>query len=532
MFMQPGRFAQRKTLNCEDRLEKPRKIQAGVKKMTKMAHRDKKEKVQRKAKLEDFDPENAYFGDADNTAARLGKKKGAASAENDKSRDHYGDLIGKGKKKSSNEEEFANSKYAGKKSSRDKLGFEKGNSESDQEDFGSEEFDEDEIGSDSDFGRELGEDFDSEDLEEDYEEDDEGEDFDHLGSDEEGLSLSENDEGEDDRIPADYFRADDGDERARMMEELKRMQLEEDAQIELIAKKQISDADRGQHVKNQYGVWDQILDVRVQMQPLLTAANRLPSAVETLALAEAAPELQEEAIKGLGTVIDGLLDLQESLMNQDKIKFKKSNKKRKSCDLEADPEAFLQACWKDSCNLEAKLLPFCKDSLEMWHQRIVHGSELGSAKRQLKAIHQSPWLQVESALRDRERLLGRTQILRSGQQRIACPEDLNEDLEGNKNSFPDIFDDTDFYQNLLREWMETRQIGNNSAAVDGIHVKGISRGKDAAAKKKVHSKATKGRMLRYDVHDKLINYMVPMHCGPVPWNDEKISELFSSILSN
>lgn len=503
--------------------------------MTKMAHRDKKEKVQRKAKLEDFDPENAYFGDADNTAARLGKKKGVTFADEDRSRDHYGDLIGKGKKKSINEEEYANSKYAGKKSSRDELGFEKDDSESDEDDFDSEEFEEDEIGSGSDFERKLGKDFDSEDLEEDFNERDDnaGEDFDNLESDEEDdISLLEGEDGEGGDIPADYFRADEGDERARMMEELKRMQLEEDAQIELIAKKQISDADRGRHVKNQYGVWDQILDVRVQMQPLLTAVNRFPSPAETLALAEVTPQLQEEAVKGLGAVINGLLDLQESLLNQDKIKFKKSNQKRKSCDLEADPDAFLQACWKDSCNLEAKLLPFCKDSLEMWHQRIVHGSQIGSAKRQLKAIHQSPWLQVESAMRDRERLLARTQVLRSGQQRIACPEDLNEDLEGNKNSFPDIFDDTDFYQSLLREWMETRQIGNNSAAVDGIHVKGISRGKEAAAKKKVHSKATKGRMLRYDVHDKLINYMVPMHCGPVPWNDEKISELFSSILSN
>lgn len=48
-------------------------------------------------------------------------------------------------------------------------------------------------------------------------------------------------------------------------------------------------------------------------------------------------------------------------------------------------------------------------------------------------------------------------------------------------------------------------------------------------KKAVDTKASKGRKLRYEVHEKLQNFMVPV----IPrgaWHDEQIDELFSSLM--
>ncbi len=105
-------------------------------------------------------------------------------------------------------------------------------------------------------------------------------------------------------------------------------------------------------------------------------------------------------------------------------------------------------------------------------------------------------------MRDRDRLIRRTQILRQSAKRIACPEDDDyEDEERNKNVFPDIIDDTDFYQHLLREWIEvipTRQV----SSIDDVTINNVSRGKAAASK--VDQRASKGRKLRYDEHDKLV----------------------------
>jgi len=48
-------------------------------------------------------------------------------------------------------------------------------------------------------------------------------------------------------------------------------------------------------------------------------------------------------------------------------------------------------------------------------------------------------------------------------------------------------------------------------------------------KKVVETKASKGRKLRYEIHEKLQNFMVPV---PVrgTWHDEQIDELFASFM--
>lgn len=48
-------------------------------------------------------------------------------------------------------------------------------------------------------------------------------------------------------------------------------------------------------------------------------------------------------------------------------------------------------------------------------------------------------------------------------------------------------------------------------------------------KKVVDTKASKGRKLRYEVHEKLQNFMVPATPRGA-WHDEQIDELFSSLM--
>lgn len=48
-------------------------------------------------------------------------------------------------------------------------------------------------------------------------------------------------------------------------------------------------------------------------------------------------------------------------------------------------------------------------------------------------------------------------------------------------------------------------------------------------KKAVDTKASKGRKLRYEVHEKLQNFMVPVPLRR-GWHDEQIDELFASLM--
>lgn len=89
---------------------------------------------------------------------------------------------------------------------------------------------------------------------------------------------------------------------------------------------------------------------------------------------------------------------------------------------------------------------------------------------------------VDEALLDYSRLLAKTRVLR-GKAKSGSADGREED--------PEVFDDTDFYQQLLRDVIESRGDGAGGAD-DWV---GLQREKKA--KKKVDTKASKGRKLRY-----------------------------------
>lgn len=426
----------------------------------------------KKSKLTaDFDPEDDHHGDHTSAAKLLTRTESG--------REHYANLPGRRIRAGDEEKEgLGAGKYAGERTSRAALDLVSSSSEEESVD---------------------------EDAE--YPEPD--------------LSFTENEEDGDEGVV-------DAEERSkRLVEELRQLQVEEEAQLQLMSTRATDDVERGRHVRNQYGVWEKVLDLRVQLQPLLAATNRLPSACEVLAFDgdEGLQAERESALKGLDGLIAGLLSVQETLMEQDRLPVKRR----------AQEAMDVESLWKRACRLETGLLASAHTSLDAWHQKAVLASD-ASNKKQLRVINQGIWQQVESAMRDPERLLSRTHILRQGSaQRIACPaDDEYEDAEGNRSVFPDIFDDTDFYQqHLLRDWVEANPARQADAAMlagTGLAVRMVQRG--PAASGRVERRASKGRKLRYDVHEKLVNYMVPMHCGQVPWAEDKVSELFASLLAH
>lgn len=298
-----------------------------------------------------------------------------------------------------------------------------------------------------------------------------------------------------------------------MLDQLRKIQDEEKENIRVLTLRGSNETEKAKHTKNQYVLWDKILDVRAQMQPLLININRLPSISEVLAFdgVKSLKEEKESLLGSLENTITGLLDLQEHLVGQDRI-FSKM------------PKLSSEDSWKRSQALEKALQPFFEESLEKWHQKIILTGSDSSTKKKLRVINHGVWQQVQLAMKDQERLVARTQILRSGKRRVACVEDV---LDGSMNTFPDLFDDSDFYQFLMKEWLEANPTRSQDS---NLIVKSVQRGKATVAK--IDQKASKGRKLRYDTHQKLVNYMVPMNCGPVPWNDEKISELYASLLAN
>jgi protein AATF/BFR2 len=87
---------------------------------------------------------------------------------------------------------------------------------------------------------------------------------------------------------------------------------------------------------------------------------------------------------------------------------------------------------------------------------------------------------------------------------------------------PETYDDGDFYGQLLREFLESA--GTDAAAAAGADA--LRAGRGAKRRKAVDRRASKGRKLRYTVHEKLVNFMVPVASDPPPFAAQLFANLF------
>ncbi|KAF8884990.1 apoptosis-antagonizing transcription factor [Infundibulicybe gibba] len=236
-----------------------------------------------------------------------------------------------------------------------------------------------------------------------------------------------------------------------------------------LKQKREEDRKKGKAVSRQIALWDNLLDARIRLQKAVAGANRLPT--------ESLNQMLEEAT----SLSEELFELQE-----------------------VDATQSAAALEKSCCS--SVLLPSNRNAF--------------SAKnsQNLKSVVQI----IDETLTDKEKLAVRTQVRRGKGTRIgAAKSAAAEDATGQID--PEAFDDADFYQQLLRDVIDAK--GNGAGGADDW----MAVQKTKKANKKVDTKASKGRKLRYEVHEKLQNFMVPV---PIVggWHDEQIDELFASLL--
>jgi protein AATF/BFR2 len=107
---------------------------------------------------------------------------------------------------------------------------------------------------------------------------------------------------------------------------------------------------------------------------------------------------------------------------------------------------------------------------------------------------------VDETLAEHEKLVEKTQVRRGKSARIGA---VLEDSEDQARGDVEIFDDTDFYQKLLRDVIDSR--GGGEGADDWLVQQ-----KQKKAKKKVDTKASKGRKLRFAVSYLIFHTMLTM----------------------
>ncbi|KAL5536909.1 BFR2 [Sanghuangporus sanghuang] len=306
---------------------------------------------------------------------------------------------------------------------------------------------------------------------------------------------------------------------------------------------------KGKAIARQLSLFDGLLDARIRLQKCGTAMNRLPDSPDFpvyLDESESSDGVNKFLSESL-SLVDELFNLQEKLITTNEGVQVPSRKRRRidyAAEVNPDWEDLVQERSSHFSELEASFHPHCLATLQKWSNKVLaiapsallpNRTKFSSKNsNQVKSAVQL----VDEALLEREKLIARTRVWRGTSNQLGAgrsdltaskPEGQSED-----SAAIDIFDDTDFYQALLRDVIDAHSgSGGATAGLDGITAdwRTTQQQRKKARQKTIDTRASKGRKLRFDVHEKLQNFMAPApQPGGTAWHEEQTDELFASLL--
>ncbi|KAI8057118.1 apoptosis-antagonizing transcription factor [Syncephalis plumigaleata] len=334
---------------------------------------------------------------------------------------------------------------------------------------------------------------------------------------------------------------------------LKEMEKEERQLKTTITQGAKSDVSKGIDVRHQMLLWDNLLDTRIRLQKSVLLANQLPQSENFYSFVQ---DINDDSVlrkthQKIYGLLEDLVDLRLCIIEQNAtmdVSLDSLKQRKRSHEvMEKDGETIdwslgiknLDNIWSSVKQLENSFKPYMNETLEKWHNKVQVAAGVPLNKK-FKAINQGVHEQINQVLADKDRLVKRTQLKRNDYQILGRTEtttvnehDTMDDTNKtngedslNKDYDNEIFDDTDFYQQLLRELIESRMVDTDDPMAIGVRWAALKQ-QTKKNKKKVDTKASKGRKLRYHVHDKLQNFMVPIPTGT--WHQEMTDELYASL---
>jgi protein AATF/BFR2 len=330
--------------------------------------------------------------------------------------------------------------------------------------------------------------------------------------DEEGGSQSQSDQEE--GTGANGYRpSTDGIDRA----EIRKLMADDHKTVAAnLSQSARADAEKGHAVKKQRAAFDALLSLRIKLQKALVAVNSIPLAEQEEITINSDQDAMRKAETAAITLFNNLTSLRSSLDSA------RSGQKRKYSGL--SPSADLSSTWDSTNSLESSSLTHRNSTLDFWSTKCRATTAVQT--RKLTTQNERSLTDVlNSHLSDLSRLVSRTRLPRSCAplQAAKLSQPRQEASEADLSSLP-IYDDADFYTLLLQTLISQRS--DDTSALP-ISMEPWQAAREAKVRKVVDTRASKGRKLRYTVHEKLQNFMAPEDRSS--WGERQCDELFGSL---
>ncbi|KAM0805387.1 apoptosis-antagonizing transcription factor, partial [Usnea florida] len=294
---------------------------------------------------------------------------------------------------------------------------------------------------------------------------------------------------------------------------LRKMMAEEQKTVAAsLSKAAKADVTKGRAIKHQRTTFDSLLNTRIKLQKALIATNSMHSSAAGL---NDHPKAIEAAEKATLTLWDTLSELRSSLQP--------STSKSLSAPT-TTTSTHSQVLWEKMHEFETLNIPKRRANLTKWSQKTNPTTALPRPGKFSQAPSQQPLTSIldqHLSGPNAEKLVQKTHIPRS-----CAPIQLS----SRTPSDPSIYDDADFYTLLLRDLVDQRMADSTTTTTSSlttIIANGGPNHRSFKVKKPVDTKASKGRKMRYTVHEKLQNFMAPVDLGG--WGERQRRELFGGL---
>lgn len=339
-------------------------------------------------------------------------------------------------------------------------------------------------------------------------------------------------------------------------------------------KNPITDQQKGVAIQNQLKISEKLLEIRIHSQKILLKSNGFPSQEKykkLIAMNTEFSQITETARNNVEKLLNNLCVMQKHLMGQysetsnlkyDVVRMTSSNGKRKSTGADEEINCSLTKLSKYSTALNNNHEIYQKyrnNIIQKWYDRTKILTPSTSSKQNKNNLDNFDIMQkIGGILNNKIDLIKKSQIYKGQyelfdknqqQQKISDdnliinesddiddhqqkkPNDKIDDVDDNKTQqiySTEIYDDTDFYHSQLRELIEFKsdRIDNPSEVTRQFIELQKLRNK---MKKKVDTRASKGRKIRYAIHHKMVNFMAPHDASD--WTSSTKTELYSSLFN-
>ncbi|QDS72027.1 hypothetical protein FKW77_002172 [Venturia effusa] len=462
----------------------------------------------------DFDPEdvNAYERDSDENEQDEGE---------DESRAHY-ETVGKSKLRKQPEAVILGPQYSGSRISRDALD----ESEDDENDPFDKLLD--------DEASEEEEEALHSDSQNSDDEDEDGETYNGYGDESDDKEGSEEEDytsgtefSDDDAAPARPPKSDQSNPIDRA--ELRKLMAQDQKSVATtLTEGARADAEKGKAVQAQRKAFDSLLNTRIKLQKALVVANSL-----------SAIDINDKEVKESKDVVSAAEDAALKLWNninslRTSLQSSRTGSKRSHSEYTADTP--LSTLWEDTQRYEISQIQHRNTTLNFWSTK-CRATTTAATQSQTRLNQSTKEQQLSDVLAgqlsDISRLVSKTRLARScAPIQAAATSKTSKPVEEEKEGALPIYDDADFYSTLLQNLISQRSseattsLGNLNLNMN-MNMQPWEAARQAKVKKVVDTKASKGRKLRYTVHEKIQNFMAPEDRGT--WGERQAEDLFGAL---